>query len=122
MPALRTRVGLGIAVITLFGAAPLAAAAERFQKVWCLRYAVAPQAPLSALHAGAPRDATLDLPFAMCVARSQPAGVLDSGYVTRSSASLRPRLGGAAASAPGASRRDEDLPLVALASIRSSPE
>jgi glyoxylase-like metal-dependent hydrolase (beta-lactamase superfamily II) len=32
MPALRTRVGLGIAVITLFGSAPLAAAAERFQK------------------------------------------------------------------------------------------
>ena len=84
MPALRTNFGLGIVLITLLGAAPLAAASERFQKVWCLRYAVAPQAPLSALLAGAPRDATVDLPFAMCVARSpSQVVVLDSGYVNQ---------------------------------------
>ena len=84
MPALRTNVTLWLATITLLGAAPLAAAAERFEKVWCLRYAVAPAAPLSSLLAGAPRDATLDLPFAMCAARSpSQVVVLDSGYVNQ---------------------------------------
>ena len=61
-----------------------AAAAGPFEKVWCLQFAEAPDAPLSALLAGAPRDATLDLPFAMCVARSpDQVVVLDSGFVNR---------------------------------------
>ena len=84
MPALRTQLMLRLAVITLLGAAPLAAASERFEKVWCLRYAVAPDAPLSMLLAGAPRDATLDVPFAICVARSpSQVVVLDSGYLNQ---------------------------------------
>jgi len=84
MPALRTQLLLTLAVITLLGAAPPAAASERFEKVWCLRYAVAPDAPLSMLLAGAPRDATLDVPFAICVARSpSQVVVLDSGYVNQ---------------------------------------
>ena len=45
------------------------AAAEPFEKVWCLRYATAPQAPLSLLLAGAPAEDKADLPFAMCVAQ-----------------------------------------------------
>jgi len=82
MPTLRAK--LGLAVIMLLGAAPLAAASERFEKVWCLRYAVAPDAPLSMLLADAPRDATLDLPLAICVARSpSQVVVLDSGYVNQ---------------------------------------
>ena len=60
------------------------AASEPFEKVWCLQFAVAPEAPLSALLAGAPRDATLDLPFVLCVARSpEHVVVLDSGFVNR---------------------------------------
>jgi glyoxylase-like metal-dependent hydrolase (beta-lactamase superfamily II) len=71
---------LGFAVMALF-AAP-AEAADRFEKVWCLRYATAPSAPLSILLAGAPPDARVDLPFAMCVAKSkQHVVVLDAGYV-----------------------------------------
>ena len=59
-----------------------AEAGERFEKVWCLRYATAPAAPLSLLLAGAPPDARADLPFAMCVAKSkQHVVVLDAGYV-----------------------------------------
>jgi glyoxylase-like metal-dependent hydrolase (beta-lactamase superfamily II) len=59
-----------------------AAAAEPFEKVWCLRYAFAPQAPLSMMLAGAPPDAKIDLPFAMCVAqRGDDVIVLDAGYV-----------------------------------------
>jgi glyoxylase-like metal-dependent hydrolase (beta-lactamase superfamily II) len=60
------------------------AASEPFEKVWCVQFAVAPDAPLSAVLAGAPKDATLDLPFAMCVARSPGrVVVLDSGFVNR---------------------------------------
>lgn len=76
----RSRAALGWLAASLLAAS--AAAAEPFEKVWCLRFAVAPDAPLSALLAGAPRDATLDLPFAMCVARSpSQVVVLDSGFV-----------------------------------------
>lgn len=71
MPALRTYLGLVLAVVALLAAAPAATAAERFHKLWCLRYATAPQASLAALLAGAPADTKLDLPFAMCAARSQ---------------------------------------------------
>lgn len=86
MLVLRTHLGLrlGLAVLALLAAAPTANAAERFHKLWCLRYATAPQAPLSALLAGAPADARLDLPFAMCAARSQKqVVVLDAGYVNQ---------------------------------------
>ncbi len=84
MPVLRATFTFGFAVVTLLGAAPFAGAAERFEKVWCLRYAEAPDAPLSGLLAGAPPGAKLDLPFAMCVARSpSQVVVLDSGFVNR---------------------------------------
>jgi glyoxylase-like metal-dependent hydrolase (beta-lactamase superfamily II) len=78
------RLALGLALLAFcVGAAP-ARGAERFEKVWCVRYAEARSAPLSALLAGAPRDATLDLPFAMCVARSpSQVVVLDSGFVNQ---------------------------------------
>lgn len=63
-----------------FGAA--GAEAKPFEKVWCLRYATAPGAPLSLLLAGAPPDEKADLPFAMCVAtRGEDVVVLDAGYV-----------------------------------------
>jgi glyoxylase-like metal-dependent hydrolase (beta-lactamase superfamily II) len=84
MQAPRTQLTFALAALTLLAAAPVALAAERFEKVWCLRYAEAPDAPLSALLAGAPSDAKLDLPFAMCVARSpNQVVVLDSGFVNR---------------------------------------
>lgn len=73
-------VALGLAWTALFAVA--ADAGERFEKVWCLRYATAPSAPLSVVHAGAPPDAKLDLPFAMCVAKSdRHVVVLDAGFV-----------------------------------------
>jgi glyoxylase-like metal-dependent hydrolase (beta-lactamase superfamily II) len=75
---------LGLVALTLLATAPAAAGSEPFEKLWCLRYAVAPDAPLSMLLAGAPRDATLDVPFAMCVAKSpSQVVVLDSGYVNQ---------------------------------------
>jgi glyoxylase-like metal-dependent hydrolase (beta-lactamase superfamily II) len=59
-----------------------AAAAEPFEKVWCLRYATAPGAPLSLLLAGAPAGEKADVPFAMCVAqRGDDVVMLDAGYV-----------------------------------------
>ena len=59
-----------------------ARAEERFEKVWCLRYATAPGAPLSMLLAGTPPEVKADLPFAMCVAKSgSQVVVLDAGYV-----------------------------------------
>lgn len=64
-----------------FGAAE---AAERFEKVWCLRYAQATSVPLSLMLAGSPPAATIDLPFAMCVAKSkQRVVVLDAGFVNQ---------------------------------------
>ena len=61
-----------------------ATASEPFEKVWCLRYALAPKAPLSLLLAGAPADAKADVPFAMCVAqRGERAIVLDAGFVNQ---------------------------------------
>jgi glyoxylase-like metal-dependent hydrolase (beta-lactamase superfamily II) len=72
-------------ILAAVGIALLSSAAgakERFEKVWCLRYATAASAPLSALLAGAPPDARLDLPFAMCVAKSDRlVVVLDAGFV-----------------------------------------
>jgi glyoxylase-like metal-dependent hydrolase (beta-lactamase superfamily II) len=77
MRAIGVTVGL---VVAAFAVA--AEADERFEKVWCLRYATAPSAPLSALLAGAPSDAKLDLPFAMCVAKQgEHVVVLDAGFV-----------------------------------------
>jgi glyoxylase-like metal-dependent hydrolase (beta-lactamase superfamily II) len=73
-------VALGFACAALVAAA--ADAGTRFEKVWCLKYATAPSAPLSALLAGAPPDARIDLPFAMCVAKSGGhVVVLDAGFV-----------------------------------------
>ena len=75
-------IAVGLAWTALFAAG--AEAGERFEKVWCLRYATAPAAPLSALLAGAPPDAKADLPFAMCVAKSaERVVVLDAGYVNQ---------------------------------------
>jgi glyoxylase-like metal-dependent hydrolase (beta-lactamase superfamily II) len=81
MRAIGIVVGLAWSVCVL----PVTAEAkERFEKVWCLRYAVAPSAPLSAVLAGAPSDQRLDMPFAMCVARSDRHVVmLDAGYVNQ---------------------------------------
>ncbi len=82
MEAPRARLSIAFVACLLLAASP--AGAERFEKVWCLQFAVAPDAPLSALLAGAPRDATLDLPFVICVARSpEHVVVLDSGFVNR---------------------------------------
>ncbi len=73
-------IAFALASVTLIAVA--AQAGERFEKVWCLRYATAPSAPLSVVLAGAPPDAKLDLPFAMCVAKSDHhVVVLDAGYV-----------------------------------------
>lgn len=75
-------IGIAFVVALLVGVNAGARAAERFEKVWCLKYATAPAAPLSAMLAGAPPDAKLDLPFAMCVAKSaKHVVVLDAGYV-----------------------------------------
>jgi len=72
---------LFVTLVALVVAAP-SLAAEPFEKVWCLRYAVAENAAASIVLAGAPPDATLDLPFAMCAAvRGEDVIVLDAGYV-----------------------------------------
>jgi glyoxylase-like metal-dependent hydrolase (beta-lactamase superfamily II) len=82
MIALRRR--LALLAIAVLAAAPSAAPAEPFEKVWCVRYAVAPDAPLSLLLAGAPQGETADVPFAMCVARSpSQVVVLDAGFVNQ---------------------------------------
>ena len=61
-----------------------AGAAEPFEKVWCLRYALAPQAPLSILLAGVSPDEKSDIPFAMCAAqRGEDVLVLDAGFLNR---------------------------------------
>lgn len=71
---------LGLAWAALFVAA--ANAGARFEKVWCLQYATAPNAPTSMLLAGSPADQRMDVPFAMCVAKSdEHVVVLDAGYV-----------------------------------------
>jgi glyoxylase-like metal-dependent hydrolase (beta-lactamase superfamily II) len=80
----RTMIRAGCAALALLVGPASASAAEPFENVWCLQFAVAPGAPLSALLAGAPREATLDVPFAMCVARGPGrVVVLDSGFVDR---------------------------------------
>jgi glyoxylase-like metal-dependent hydrolase (beta-lactamase superfamily II) len=86
MRALALALGLcGIALAAPARALDVEAeASRRFEKVWCLRYATAPSAPLSLLLAGTPPEVKADLPFAMCVAKS--AGlvvVLDAGYVNQ---------------------------------------
>jgi glyoxylase-like metal-dependent hydrolase (beta-lactamase superfamily II) len=71
-----------IVLATLLAALADPAASEPFEKVWCLRYAVAPQAPLAMLLAGAPSEDRADVPFAMCVAqRGDTVVMLDAGYV-----------------------------------------
>ena len=74
----RLAIGWGVLLVLLAGAA----ASEPFEKLWCLRYAIAPQAPLSLLLAGAPAEDKADVPFAMCVAqRGDTVVMLDAGYV-----------------------------------------
>jgi glyoxylase-like metal-dependent hydrolase (beta-lactamase superfamily II) len=64
--------------------ATAAAAEGPFEKVWCLRYALAPQASLSILLAGVSPDEKADIPFAMCAAqRGEDVVVLDAGFVNR---------------------------------------
>lgn len=76
------RIALAAALVSLALVAGAARASERFDKVWCLQYATAPSAPLSMLLAGTPPDVKTDLPFAMCVAKSdRHVVVLDAGYV-----------------------------------------
>jgi glyoxylase-like metal-dependent hydrolase (beta-lactamase superfamily II) len=71
-----------VALVLALSCATAAAAEGPFEKVWCLRYASAPQAPLSLLLAGAPAEQKADLPFAMCVAqRGEDVVMLDAGYV-----------------------------------------
>jgi glyoxylase-like metal-dependent hydrolase (beta-lactamase superfamily II) len=71
-----------VALVLALSCATAAAAEGPFDKVWCLRYATAPQAPLSLLLAGAPAEEKADLPFAMCVAqRGDYVVMLDAGYV-----------------------------------------
>ena len=71
-----------VALVLALSCATAAAAEGPFEKVWCLRYATAPQAPLSLLLAGAPAEQKADLPFAMCVAQQADYVVmLDAGYV-----------------------------------------
>lgn len=78
MRAIALVVGLAWTALSAAGAE----AGGRFEKVWCLRYATAPDAPLSMLLAGTPPDVKADLPFAMCVAKSpEHVVVLDAGYV-----------------------------------------
>jgi glyoxylase-like metal-dependent hydrolase (beta-lactamase superfamily II) len=76
-----TVLGFGLALALGAGAA---SAGERFDKVWCLQYATAPSVPATVVLAGAPPDARLDLPFAMCVAKSaRHVVVMDAGYVNQ---------------------------------------
>jgi glyoxylase-like metal-dependent hydrolase (beta-lactamase superfamily II) len=71
-----------VALVLALSCATAAAAEGPFEKVWCLRYATAPQAPLSLLLAGAPAEQKADLPFAMCAAqRGDYVVMLDAGYV-----------------------------------------
>jgi glyoxylase-like metal-dependent hydrolase (beta-lactamase superfamily II) len=71
-----------IVLATILAAFAGPAASEPFEKVWCLRYAVAAGAPLSLLLAGAPAEDKADVPFAMCVAqRGEFVVMLDAGYV-----------------------------------------
>ncbi|MEN8160240.1 MAG: MBL fold metallo-hydrolase, partial [Myxococcota bacterium] len=78
---MRTR-AVGLLLAAGLGLGATAAAAEPFEKVWCLRYAFAPDAAASIFLAGAPAGATMDVPFAMCVAqRGEDVVVLDAGYV-----------------------------------------
>ena len=77
-----------IAIGWVLGLASLCAgsagATGPFEKVWCLRYALAPHAPLSILLAGVSPDEKADIPFAMCAAqRGDDVLVLDAGFLNR---------------------------------------
>ena len=58
---------LALALTFLF--VPSVAASKPFEKVWCLRYAFAPDVAASTFLAGVAADETMDAPFAMCVAQ-----------------------------------------------------
>ena len=61
-----------------------ARAAEPFEKVYCLQYATLANYPMDRLLWNAPRDETVDAPFAMCAAvRGKEVVLLDSGYVNQ---------------------------------------
>ena len=58
------------------------AAEGPFEKVYCLQYATLANYPLYRILYGAPKDATVDAPFAMCVAtRGSDVLLMDAGYV-----------------------------------------
>ena len=81
MSRLRTPLAVTAAIALL---AAIAAAEETgpFEKVHCLRYALAPDVSLSLLVAGVDPSEKADLPFVICVARrGKQAVVLDAGYV-----------------------------------------
>jgi glyoxylase-like metal-dependent hydrolase (beta-lactamase superfamily II) len=82
---MRTAYARLAALFALACAPAWAAAAERpFEKVYCLQYATLVDYPLDRILFGAPRDQTLDAPFAMCVAkRGSDLLVMDSGYVNQ---------------------------------------
>ena len=80
-------IALGIGLAAALCSASPAESKGRFEKVWCIEYASAPDAPLSTILAGAPPDAKLTLPFAMCVAKSdRHVIVLDAGFVDQTPA------------------------------------
>lgn len=60
-------------------------AAERpFEQVYCLKYAVLEDYPLDGMLLGAPRDESIDIPMAMCVARrGSDVLLMDAGYVNQ---------------------------------------
>jgi glyoxylase-like metal-dependent hydrolase (beta-lactamase superfamily II) len=75
-------IGLGI---LLLGMANGAGAADTFDSVHCLQYAIARDYPVDAILFGTDRGQTMDLPFVLCVAkRDKDVVVLDAGYVNQS--------------------------------------
>jgi len=74
-----------LTLLVLMVCAPWAVAAERpFEQVYCLKYAVLEDYPLDGMLLGAPRDESIDIPMAMCVARrGSDVLLMDAGYVNQ---------------------------------------
>ena len=73
---------IALAVTAAFAPIWSNAAEGPFEKVYCLQYATLANYPLYALEYGAPKDETVDAPFAMCVAtRGSDVLLMDAGYV-----------------------------------------
>ncbi len=79
----------GVALIVLVAATAFApawsnAADGPFEKVYCLQYATLMNYPLYQILRGAPKDETVDAPFAMCVAtRGSDVLLMDAGYTNQ---------------------------------------